>query len=74
MLREHLLEESTDLLPMLTMAIGHGEKVTILLATEVGYRDPHILILFVRITGGNACFCGECKLSNAIGIHLLWIA
>lgn len=55
------------------MTIGHWEEVAVLLPSEVGHCDPHVLVDLFGITGWNTCFCGESELSYAIGVHLFRI-
>ena len=68
------LKLAGDLTAILSMAIGHREKVAILKTKEVRHCDPGILVCLVRIRGRLACLRCESEFCNAIGIHLLWIS
>ena len=49
MLRQLLFEEITDLFTMLAVSISHCKEMRIFESTEMGHRDPHVLIDFVGI-------------------------
>jgi len=50
MLRQPSLEHSGDVLPILTVAVCHREKVTVLETTEMRHCDPAVLVLLVWVT------------------------
>ena len=68
-----LLQIGTYLLTILAMAITDSEKVAVLQVAEMWHCYPDILIYLFRIGGRNPRFGRECKFSDTVRAHLLWV-
>ena len=64
--RQSVLEQATDLPPVLTVAVANREEVAMLQAHDVRRRDVGVLVRLVRIVRGNAAFCREREFSDDV--------
>ena len=61
-----MLQEPTDLVAVVTVAITNGEEVTVAQLEDVWVRQVSVLVLLVRVVHGYAALSGKAKLGHNV--------
>lgn len=67
-----MLEQSTHLATVLSVAIANREEMAVLQAHDVRRRDVGILISLVGVVSSNSSFCSEREFCDNIA-NFLWL-